>query len=78
MSKNSFDRIMDWPYHPQMIIAIAFAGCFVVTTQGGRPAWAALIVAAIIAPFAALLLFLPYVVIVVALAALLTLLQSIL
>lgn len=78
MSKNSFDRIMDWPYHPQMIIAIAFAGCFVAATQGGGPAWAALIASAIIAPFAALLLFLPYLVIVVALAALLTLLQSIL
>jgi len=78
MSKNSFDRIIDWPYHPQMIIAVAFAGCFVAATQGGGPAWAALIVSAIVAPFGALLLFLPYLVTVVVLAALLSLFQAIL
>jgi len=27
MPKSAFDRIIDWPFHPQMIIAIAFACC---------------------------------------------------
>ncbi len=78
MPKNSFDHIIDWPYHPQMIIAITFAGCFVAAIHGGGTAWAALIVSAIVAPFGALLLFLPYLVTVVVLAALLSLFQAIL
>jgi hypothetical protein len=77
MSKSSFDRIMDWPYHPQMIIAIAFVGFFVASMHGDGPAWAAVIASAIVAPFAALLLFLPYLIIIVVLAALFSLLQAI-
>lgn len=78
MPKTNFDRIIGWPYHPQMIIAITFAGCFLAAVQGGGPAWAALIISAIVAPFGALLLFLPYLVTVVVLAALLSLFQAIL
>jgi hypothetical protein len=78
MSKNSFDLIMDWPYHPQLTIAIAFAVCFSAAMQGGGPIWAGLIAAAFTTPFAALLLFLPYLITVVALAILFSLFQAIL
>ncbi|MCK9397063.1 MAG: hypothetical protein M0Q44_15905 [Methylobacter sp.] len=60
MPKSIFDRVMDWPYHPRAIIALSFAGCFAATIQGGGPAWAALVASAIAAPFAALVLFMPY------------------
>jgi len=78
MPKSVFDRIMDWPYHPQMIIAIAFACCFILSMQGDSPiTWAALIAAAIVAPVAAFVLFLPYLFSVTLLAALLSLPQAI-
>jgi hypothetical protein len=77
MSKSIFERIMDWPYHPHMMITLGFAGCFTAAMQGGGSIWAGLIAAAFTAPFAALLLFLPYLVIVVVLAALFSLLQAI-
>jgi hypothetical protein len=77
MTKSIFDRIMDWPYHPQTIITIAFASIFITSMQDGGPVWAALIVAAIAAPFAALVLFLPYLLSVVGLAILLSLPKAI-
>jgi len=61
MPKSIFDRIISWPYHPQTIIVLSFAGCFVATMQGDGPVWAALVASAIFAPIAALVLFLPYV-----------------
>lgn len=60
MPKSNFDRIMDWPYHPQIIIAAGFACAYAAAMQGDGPIWAALIVAAFAAPLAGLLLFLPY------------------
>lgn len=75
MPKSIFDRVMDWPYHPQAIIALSFAGCFVATMQGDGPIWAALVVAAIAAPIAALVLFLPYLIAVTLLASVLSLLS---
>jgi hypothetical protein len=77
MPKSIFDRIVDWPYHPQTILGSAFVGCFIATMQGDGPIWAALVVAAVTAPFAALLLFLPYFVSVAVLAALFSLPQAI-
>jgi hypothetical protein len=77
MPKSAFDRIIDWPFHPQMIIAIAFACCFILSMQGDSPTWAALIVAAIAAPVAAFALFLPYLLSITLLAALLSLPQAI-
>jgi hypothetical protein len=82
MSKNSFDRIMDWPYHPQMIMTTAYIFCFTACMQNGAPIWAELIAVAvavaIVTPFAALLLFLPYLITIVVLAALFSLPQAIL
>jgi hypothetical protein len=60
MPKSIFDRIMDWPYHPPLIMTLAFVGGFTAAMQGGGPLWAGLIAAAFMAPFAALILFLPY------------------
>jgi hypothetical protein len=68
---------MDWTYHPQMIIAISFISCFVVTMQGDGPVWAALVAAAVFSPIAALLWFIPYLVIIMVLATLLSLPQII-
>lgn len=79
MPKSIFDRIVDWPYHPQMMLTIAYALCFTACIQSGAPAWAELIAVAIavaiVAPFAAMMLFLPYVFIVSVLALLLSLPQ---
>lgn len=75
MPKSIFDRVMGWPYHPQAIMALSFSGCFIVMIQGDNPAWAALVVAAIAAPLAALLLLLPYLCAVILLAAVLSLLS---
>lgn len=77
MPKSIFDRVMGWPYHPQTIIAIAFIGCVAAMIQGNGPLWAALIASAVVAPIAALLLFLPYFVSVAVLAALFSLPQAI-
>ncbi|MGZ4954446.1 MAG: hypothetical protein ACXV8Q_04975 [Methylobacter sp.] len=74
---TNFDRIINWPYHPQTIIATAFISCVTAMMQGDGPLWAALIASAFIAPIAALLLFLPYFVSVAVLAALLSLPQAI-
>ncbi|EGW22172.1 hypothetical protein [Methylobacter tundripaludum] len=73
MPKSIFDRIVDWPYHPQTILGIAFVGCFIATMQGDGLIWAALVVAAVTAPFAALLLFLPYLATIMLLAVVLSL-----
>ncbi len=73
MPKSIFDWVMDWPYHPQTIITLSFAGCFVAAMQGGGPVWAALIAAAIAAPFASFLLFLPYIAAIILLASVLSL-----
>lgn len=77
MSKNSFDRIINWPYHPQMIIAIGFACSYAATMQGDGPIWAGLIVAAFVGPWIGLLVFLPYIASVWMLAVLASLLQAI-
>lgn len=77
MPKSIFDSIINWPYHPQTIIALSFAGCFVATMQGDGPVWAALVASAIFAPIAALVSFVPYVAIAVSFAALLSLPQAI-
>ncbi|MGZ4953590.1 MAG: hypothetical protein ACXV8Q_00640 [Methylobacter sp.] len=77
MPKSIFDRMTGWAYHPQAILTISFAGCFAAALQGSAPVWAALIAAAIAAPFAALVLFLPYLASVIIFAALLSLPQAI-
>jgi len=73
MPKSIFDRIVDWPYHPQIILGIAFVGCFIATIQGNGPAWAALTASAFFTPIAALLLFLPYLIVIMLLAFVLSL-----
>lgn len=73
MPKSIFERVMDWPYHPQAIIALSFAGCFVATMQGDGPVWAALVASAIFSPIAALVLFFPYFIAVMLLAFVLSL-----
>ncbi|MEE7626693.1 hypothetical protein V3O24_11015 [Methylobacter sp. Wu8] len=60
MPKSSFDRITDWPYHPQIIMAAGFVCAYAAAMQGDGPIWAALIVAAFAAPLVGFLLFLPY------------------
>jgi len=73
MPKSIFDSIIDWPYHPQTIIVLSFAGCFVATMQGDGPVWAALVASAIFVPVAALVLFMPYLAGVMLLASVLSL-----
>lgn len=77
MSNNSFDRIINWPYHPQMIIAIGFACSYAATMLGDGSIRAGLIVAIFVGPWIGLLVFLPYSVIVWILAVLASLLQAI-
>lgn len=84
MPKSILDRILNWPYHPQMTLAVAFASCIVMTMQEANkvhadaPGWAVLIAAAIEMPFVGLLLCIPYFVSVLFLAVLFSLLQAIL
>lgn len=77
VSKNSYERIISWPYHPQMIIAAGFVCAYAAVMQGDGPIWAALIVAAFAGPLLGFLLFLPYVVSIWILAVLLEAMQSV-
>lgn len=77
MSESRFDSLIDWRYHPQMIMVLGFAGCLFANLQDGGPFWAALIAAAVMTLPACLLLFIPYAVSVWVLAVLLLLPQAI-
>ena len=77
MPQNIFYRIIDWPYHPNMIMTLVFIACFFAAMQGDGPIWAALIAASIGMPFAVLLLFAPYAISVWVIAVLFSLLQAI-
>ncbi len=76
MPTSIFDRIINWPYHPHLIMTLSFVGFFIAAMQEQTPAWAALIAAAIAMPFIALVAFVPYVVIVALLSVLLSLPQA--
>jgi len=75
MPKNSFDSIMDWDYHPQIILMLSF--CIAYELGGGGLSLALIISSAVAMPFIAIPLFLPYLAIVMLLAALLSLPQAI-
>lgn len=77
MLKNSFDRILNWPYHSNMIYALGFSCSFSAAMQGGGPIWAALIASAFAAPFVGFLVFIPYFLGVLVLAILFALLEAI-
>jgi predicted lysophospholipase L1 biosynthesis ABC-type transport system permease subunit len=77
MPKNCFDRLIDWPHHPAMIMILGFASGLIATLSGDTSLWSAVIAAALLTLPICLLLFIPYVVSVWVLAALLALLQAI-
>jgi hypothetical protein len=77
MVENCFFRIMDWPYHPRLIMLSGFLVSLYAGMSGSdAPLWAGLVASAFITPFMAVFLFIPYLITVVVLAALFSLLQA--
>jgi len=62
MKKNRFDQIMDWDYHPHVLLFLGFMVGYYLTDDDFS--LAALIASAIAMPLIALILFIPYLVIV--------------
>ena len=78
MFGNCFYRIMDWPYHPRVIITLGFlVSLYTSMSYGDAPLWAGLIASAIVMPFIPIFLFSPYLLTVVVLAAMYSLLRAI-
>lgn len=74
MSENKTDSIMDWQYHPQLILILSF--CIAYILGSGELSLALIISSTVAMPFIAIALFLPYLAVVMLLAALLSLPQA--
>lgn len=77
MSKNNYDRIINWPHHHHMILAVSFLFAFFASMPGEGPVWPALIAATIAMPFVGIFVFTPYVLSIWLLAVLFSLPQAI-
>jgi len=67
MSRHVFDCVIDWDFHPQVILCLGFVVAYYL--MGSGLSLATLIAAAFAMPFLAVLLFIPYLVVVVIVAA---------
>jgi len=76
MSATFLNKVMDWDWHPQLLGLLIFIGLLCLMLPDS-PWWAAIIAASIVAMPLMLILLIPYMVIITALALSLSLLQAI-
>lgn len=63
-----FNRIIDWPYHPQLVLGLSFVICFFAALQTSANLIASLFVAGISFSFLSLILIIPYIILIGVLA----------